>query len=220
MLKYLVSFLFLSILILFISCGKSNEKQPDDEQKSESEEKTGIKSLDEFADNVKEFQKNMEEGKKYEVVDFRELKSLLPESIGDLKRTNAEGEKNSAMGFTVSQAKADYSSEDGSKYIDIEITDFGGTTGWAGLASWGWTMAEVDRETETGYEKTTTFKGHKAFERYDNQYQNGNIEVLVAGRFMVSVDGSNISMDIIKNALDEIDFSKLEGMKDFGEISE
>ena len=219
MLKYLVSVLLLSVLILISGCGKSSENQPGD-QTENSDEKTGIKSLDEFVDNAKEFQKNMESGKKYEVVDFRELKSLLPESLGDMKRTNAEGEKNSAMGFTISQARGDYSTEDGSQYIDIEITDFGGATGWAGLASWGWTIAEVDRETETGYEKTTTFKGHKAFEKYDNQYQNGNIEVLVGGRYMVSVDGNSVSMDVIKNALGSIDLGKLEAMKDVGEISE
>lgn len=219
MLKYLASILLLSVLILLSGCGKSSENQPGD-QTDNSDEKTGIKSLDEFVDNAKEFQKNMESGKKYEVIDFRELKALLPESLGDMKRTNAEGEKNSAMGFTVSQTRGDYSTEDGSKYLDIEITDFGGATGWAGLASWGWTIAEVDRETETGYEKTTKYKGHKAFEKYDNEYQNGNIDVLVAGRFMLSVDGNNLSMDNIKSALDAIDISKLEAMKDVGEISE
>lgn len=220
MLKYKVSIFLLTILLLIAGCGKGNENQPDNNKNNESDEKTGIKSLDEFTDNVKEFQKNLSEGKKYEVIDFRELKALLPESLGDMKRTNAEGEKNSAMGFTVSQARGDYSSEDGSKYLDIEITDFGGATGWAGLASWGWTIAEVDRETETGYEKTTKYKGHKAFEKYDNEYQNGNIDVLVAGRFMVSVDGNNLSMDNIKSALDAIDIGKLEAMKDVGEISE
>ncbi len=217
MLKDSVSIILFSILILFLGCGKSNENQPGDDQ---TDDKTGIKSLDEFAENVEEMQKSMEQGKKYEVVDFRELKVLLPETLGDLKRNNSSGEKNSAMGFTVSQAKADYSSEDGVKYVNVEIMDFGGATGWGGIAAWGWTMVEVDKETETGYEKTTKYKGHKAFESYDNQYQSGTIDVLVANRFMVSIDGSNVPMDFIMAALDGIDISKLEGMKDVGEISE
>ena len=210
------SILFLTALILS-SCGKGGD-QPNEKQKSE--DKTGIKSLDEFVDNMKEVQKGMEEGKKYEVVDFRELKALLPEAVGDLKRTNAQGEKSGAMGFTVSKAEADYNNEDYSKRIDIEITDISGATGFTGIAAWGWAMADVDKETETGYEKTIKYKGHKAFEKYDNQDQYGSIEVLVAGRFMVSVNGNNVPMAVIKSAVDQIDIGKLEAMKEAGTISE
>ena len=216
----IIYILFLTSLLILWGCGKSGNDQPNENQKTESEEKTGIKSLDDFVDNMKEVQKNMEEGKKYEVVDFRELKELLPESIGDLKRKNAQGEKNSAMGFTISHAEADYSNDDGSQNIDIEITDLAGASGLAGFAAWGWAMAEIDKESETGYEKTTKYKGHKAYEKYDNEYQDGSIEVLVSGRYMVSVQGNNVPMDIIKNAMDEINIGKLEAMKEAGAISE
>jgi hypothetical protein len=162
----------------------------------------------------------MEEGKKYDVVDFRELKALLPEAIGNLKRKNAEGEKSGAMGFTISKAEADYNNEDYSQSIKIEITDLTGASGFAGLAAWGWAMADIDKETETGYEKTTKYKGHKAFEKYNNQDQYGSIEVLVSGRFMVSVNGNNVPMTVIKSAIDGIDISKLEAMKEANPISE
>ena len=214
----IISILFISIILILSGCGKSGDNQPNEKEKSE--EKTGIKGLDEFVDNMKEVQKNMEEGKKYEVVDFRELKALLPESIGELKRTNAEGEKTGAMGFTISKAEADYDSEDYSKRIDIEITDITGASGYAGLAAWGWAMADVDKETETGYEKTIKYKGHKAYEKYDKQDQYGSVEVLVSGRFMVSVNGNNVSMDEIKSAIDQIDIGKLEAMKNANPISE
>jgi hypothetical protein len=216
----IISIFILSIMMILWGCGKSGNNQPNENQKSESEEKTGIKSLDDFADKMKEVQKSMEEGKKHEVVDFRELKALLPESIGDLKRESAQGEKNGTMGFTISHAEANYSNEEGSQNIDIEITDLTGASGLAGLAAWGWTMAEIDKETETGYEKTTKYKGHKAYEKYDNQYQDGSFEVLVSGRYMVSVEGNGVPMEIVKNAMDEIDIGKLEAMKDAGAISE
>lgn len=131
----IITYLFLSTIILLAGCGKGDNNQPNENQKNESEDKTGIKSLDDFVDNMKDVQKNIEEGKKYEVVDFRELKALLPESLGDLKRTNAEGEKSGAMGFTVSKAEADYNNEDYSKRIDLEITDISGATGFTGLAA-------------------------------------------------------------------------------------
>jgi hypothetical protein len=212
-----ISILLLSAIYIFFGCGKGGD-QPNDKQKSE--EKTGIKSLDDFVDKAKEVQKSMEEGKKYEVVDFRELKALLPENLGDLKRTNAEGEKSGAMGFTISKAEADYNNEDNSQRIDIEITDMTGASGFAGLAAWGWAMADIDKETENGYEKTTKYKGHKAFEKYNNEYQDGSIEVLVSGRFMVSVSGNNVPMATIKSSIDAVDIGKLESMKEAGAISE
>jgi hypothetical protein len=124
------------------------------------------------------------------------------------------------MGFTISKAEADYNNEDYSQSMDIEITDLAGASGFAGLAAWGWAMVDIDKETETGYEKTTKFKGHKAYEKYDNEYQNGSIEVLVSGRFMVSVSGNNVPMELIKSSIDEIDFAQLESMKDANPISE
>lgn len=213
-----ISILFVTILLILSGCGKGGDNQPNDNQNSD--EKTGIKSMDDFVDNMKDVQKNMEEGQKYEVVDFRDLKALLPESLGDLKRANAEGEKSGSMGFTISKAEADYNNEDYSQSMDIEITDLAGASGFAGLAAWGWAMVDIDKETETGYEKTTKFKGHKAYEKYDNEYQNGSIEVLVSGRFMVSVSGNNVPMEFIKSSIDEIDFAQLESMKDANPISE
>ena len=213
-----ISILFVTILLILSGCGKGGDNQPNDNQNSD--EKTGIKSLDDFVDNMKDVQKNMEEGQKYEVVDFRDLKALLPESLGDLKRANAEGEKSGSMGFTISKAEADYNNEDYSQSMDIEITDLAGASGFAGLAAWGWAMVDIDKETETGYEKTTKYKGHKAYEKYDNEYQNGSIEVLVSGRFMVSVSGNNVPMEMIKSSMDEIDFAKLESMKGANPLSE
>jgi len=213
-----ISILLLSIIFFLLGCGKGGDNQPNDNQNSD--EKTGSKSMDDFVENMKEVQKNMEQGQKYEVVDFRDLKALLPESLGSLKRSNAQGEKNSAMGFTISKAEADYNNEDFSQSIDIEINDLAGATGYAGLAAWGWAMVDIDKETETGYEKTTKYNGHKGYEKYENEYQNGSIEVLVSGRFMVSVRGNNVPMDIIKSAFDEIDISKLESMSQANPINE
>lgn len=77
-------------------------------------------------------------------------------------------------------------------------------------------MAEIDKETDEGYEKTFTYKGNKGYEKYNNKYQNGEISVLVAKRFVVEINGKNVSMDEMKYSLDMIDIGKLESMKDFG----
>ncbi len=144
------------------------------------------------------------------VVDFREMKALLPESFGSFKRTRAGGEKNAAMGMTIAQAEGEYKAGDAT--ITIKLVDYGGT-GMAGMMAAGWSMSEVDRESDTGYERTTTIGGHKAMEKFDSQHNSGEIQILVAGRFLVEVNGSSCTEKDLRSAPDALDLAKLAALK-------
>ena len=154
-------------------------------------------------------------GKKVETIDFRELKAMLPASLGSLKRSEASGEKTGAMGMQISMAEGRYSSDDG-KQITLKITDIGALAGIGAMSAYAWAQTEVDRESDSGYEKSTTFKGYKALEKYSKQGQQGDLSVLVGGRFVVEADGSSVDMKAIKAALETIDLKKLDGMKGKG----
>ena len=80
----------------------------------------------------------------------------------------------------------------------------------------GWAMVDIDKESDTGYEKTTTYKGQKAHEQYTKESQHGEIEVLVGNRFIVEAKGNSVKMDDLKAALGKIDIGKLDGMKTQG----
>ena len=80
-----------------------------------------------------------------------------------------------------------------------------------GMAAWS--MASIDKETENGYEKTTEYQGHKAFEKYNTQSKNGEISVIVANRYIVQVEGRDVSIDKIKSVLGDIDLGKLADLK-------
>jgi hypothetical protein len=153
-------------------------------------------------------------GKQVETVDFRTLKDMLPESVAGMKRTEATGEKNAAMGMQVSTAMGRYSNDQGND-AKITITDIGSMTGLAGMAAYAWAMTDIDRETSTGYEKTTRFNGHKAMEKYDRETKWGDISVLVADRFVVAAEG-NASIDQLKSGLNSVNMGKLESMKGQG----
>jgi hypothetical protein len=148
------------------------------------------------------------------VVDFRELKGLLPAELTGMKRTNASGEKSGAMGMTVAVAEGRYeATDDSGSSIDIKISDMGGTGGMMSFMQYGWASAEVDRESDTGYERTTTIAGHKAMEKYDTADKHGETQILVNKRFMVEVSGSNVTADQIKEAVGKLDLSKLAGLQ-------
>jgi len=199
----------ISFTFLLYNCGENKSDKPQDNSSNKSE-------IENFADKMKDVSENLNEGKKVNPVDFRELKALLPETIGDLKRTNLEGEKVAAMGMNISNANADYSDTENSVSIDLKITDLGSVSGLSGLAAYGWYMVDIDKENETGYEKTITYKGNKGYEKYNNEYKDGELSILVAKRFIVEANGNNVSMDKIKAAVDLIDVGKLESWKDVG----
>jgi hypothetical protein len=147
-------------------------------------------------------------GPRVEPVNFRELKALLPESLPGFKRTSANGEKAGAMGVVMSQASADYSG-DGGAHVGIKVIDVGSMSGPLALGLAGWASAEIDRETETGYEKSTVLGGHKAFEKYDNRSKHGEVNVLVGNRFIVEVRGRDVKVDDLKAAVGKLDLAKL-----------
>ncbi len=150
-----------------------------------------------------------------EPVDFRELRALLPEKAAGLDRTSAEGEKAGVMGFVVSNAEGRYEGE-GGKSLTIKITDIGAAAGVAALAAFGWAMAEVDKETDSGYERTITIKGNRGYEKYDRNSRWGEVSMIVASRFVVEVNGNELDMDDLRNALDQVDVGRLEQMRNVG----
>jgi len=160
--------------------------------------------------------KAMSGGKKIEPVDYRELKTLLPDDLDNMIRENARGEKSSAFGIKVSEAHANYHSRDGEGNISISITDLGSISGLTSMATMAWTYAEFERDTDNGYEKTTKYKDHKAFESYDNESESGEISVLIANRFVVEVDGEHVNVDALKDAVSAVDLDELEDMKNEG----
>lgn len=224
MFKKIPAIMLLSFLFIMWGCGsnegdpeKNDRDKPREERNDDEDTKTGFKGLDDFVDNMKEMQENFEEGKEVETVNFRELKALLPDELDGLRRTSASGEKTNAFGLNVSKAEGEYKTEDNSSRIKITIVDMGGMSGWAGMAAFGWTMTEIDKETEDGYERTIEYRGYKGLEKYNTKRNDGKKEIMVAKRFMVTVEGDNVPMEAIDDAMDEIDLDELEEMKQLSE---
>ena len=152
-------------------------------------------------------------GTAIEPVDFRELKALLPAGIGAMKRTSSEGEKGGGFGIVVAHAQGRFEGDGGN--IDLKITDPGNLSGFAAMAAM-WMNMELDKETDTGYEKTGTANGRRFHEKYDKSAKSGEYTVIVGNRFMVEINGHGVDMPTMKKAIDQLDLAKLESMKDVG----
>jgi len=215
-----IAALMLAVALVLSGCGKSAEQKKIEEAAKQASE--AGEALKQGAEKMSEALKGLgeagEEGKKVEPVNFRDLKALLPESLPGMKRTTAEGEKTSVMGINVSEAHARYENEEGAN-IDVKITDMGSVSGLVGMATMAWAYGDIDRESDDGYEKTTTFDGYKAFEKYSKESKNGELNILIARRFIVNVEGSNVEMPALKDAAGKVNLKTLEGMKNAGVTS-
>ncbi len=161
---------------------------------------------------------NQMSGGKVDPIDFRELKEMLPAELPGMQRTNAEGEKGGTMGITQSSAKGTYQPEgDNRTRLTIQIKDLGNLRGGAMMGGYAWLMMQTDKESDTGFERTTTYAGFPAYESYSTRNRpSGKIQVVIAKRFAVEVDGQGVEWEVIKNAIDQVDVKSLAARKDEG----
>jgi hypothetical protein len=146
-------------------------------------------------------------------VDFKNLSDLLPTSLQGMKRTNAQGAAQGALGVKTTSATADYVGANGAT-VHLEIADMTGLSGLMDLANN--LVQNTTSQSDTGYEKDVTLNGRSAHEKYDAPNQRGDISMQVAKRFTVDVTGQGMEMAALEQAYSQIDLSRLESMKDQG----
>lgn len=153
-------------------------------------------------------------GQQVEALAPDRLKAFLPDTLGGLKRTEASAERNGALGMQVATATARYEDGSGGRSLKLEVTDMGGAKGVLAVATHA--NSEEDRQTDTGYVKTYHQGGSMVHEQWDNASREGEYSAVVADRFMVKVEGSGPSIDVLKSALGGVDMAGLAALKNEG----
>jgi hypothetical protein len=138
-----------------------------------------------------------------------ELKAMLPESIGDMKRTSIEAQGGEAMGISASSAKASYAG--GDRRAELTITDTGGLAGLATMA--GWANMTVDKESDGKVEKVYKDGARTVHEEYRKDGSHGEMAVILANGVIVAAEGSRVDMAALKGMVQGIDLAKLEATK-------
>ena len=149
-----------------------------------------------------------------EPVNFRVLREMLPESVAGMERGEVEGATDGAMGFSISRVEATYPGDEGAQ-IDIGVMDYGAIPSMA-MMGLGWTMADIDRESGSTYERTVTFGGERGFRSYDSEALSGEFSLIVADRFHVEVTGTNVPDDDLEAAVRAVDLAGLNDLRDEG----
>ena len=141
------------------------------------------------------------------------LKGFIPDTFGNLPRTDYRAEKNGIAGMQVSEASGWYGDGSG-RSLTLTITDSGSVKGVMAFA--GWANVESESQHENGYEKTYRNGGRLTHEQWDGASRSGEYSVIVGDRFAVKVEGGGDSIDTLKRALDTVDLRALEALKNEG----
>ena len=147
------------------------------------------------------------------VVDFKALTPLLPGSLSGMKRLDAKGENQGAIGVKTASATANYQGDNGAG-VQIVISDMSGVSGLMDLA--GALVQNTTSQSDTGYEKDTVIGGRSVHEKFDSKARKGDLSVMLAKRFQVEITGDGVDMSSLEQALGQVDLAHLESMKDQG----
>ena len=133
---------------------------------------------------------------------------MLPESIGELKRTAISANGGEAMGFSGSGAQASYAA--GDRRADLTIADTAGLAGIANMVTGaGMTIdQERDGEAERVYKQGTRIVQEKV--RKDGSH--AETSVILGNGIVVAADG-NVDIATLKRMVESVDLARLEATK-------
>lgn len=204
-----MKFFHLSLIILLFvntACKFDRREVPDHDEKIDKNEKSNASDRD-GKDDDEHIHIDFKQG---ELVPVSELKSLFPKSIGGLDRQSIKGESTGAFGFKLATVKSEF--EEDEKEITLELIDFGGIPGVAQMIA-AWSKSDIFHEDEDGYEKVSEWKGHKSFEKSDTKDNNSSIAFLYKNRFLISASAKDISLDDLKEYLDDDFMDELDDLE-------
>jgi len=213
--------------LLTVACGKSEEEKAAERAAEETREAAeALKKAAETAgasgtaQGLQDFAKAMEgmagamsgkgpDGKAVEPVSFQSLQTALPEVSG-WQREQPTGER-MTMPVSFSQAEANYVMGDAN--IEVKIVD----SAFSQMLIAPWAMflsAGYEKQTSDGYEKSVNVGGHPGFERWDSSNKDGELNLVVAKRFLVTVEGNNIAdTKVLQEFASKVDAAKLASLK-------
>jgi hypothetical protein len=142
-------------------------------------------------------------------VDFEQLKALLP-SLDGWTQADARGEQ-LTVPVAFSRAEAVYRRED--SRIEVVITD--SALSQMLLAPVAMFMgAGFSERSSEGFTRSLQIKGHPGFEEWNGSSHRGEVTVVVARRFIVSAQGSDVpELAPVRLAVEAVDFGRLAGLK-------
>ena len=145
------------------------------------------------------------DGKPVEPISFRDLQTALPEVSG-WTRDEPRGERMTSP-FAFSQTEVQYSM--GDAQVEVKIVD--SAFNQMLVAPWAMFLtAGYEKESSDGYEKSINLGGNPGFEKWNSRSKDGELNLVIAKRFLVTIDGNNITdTKVLQEFASKVDTGKL-----------
>jgi hypothetical protein len=202
-------------------CQSSEQKQAEDaakqaakaiEQVAKSSEQgatEAAKGLEQMAKGLEAMTGGGDGAKPVDPVSFRDLQTLFPDLDG-WEKAKPTGERMTAP-FKFSQAEVHYKKDE--SRLEIKIVD----SGYNQLLFTPFMMfmqAGYEKETSSGYEKSTTVGGQPGWEKWNTDGKDGEVNAFVGKRFILTVEGRNVDdIKVLHDIVAKIDLARLAAMK-------
>jgi hypothetical protein len=211
----------LALAITAVGCGGSNRKAEEAAAQAAKSAEQAAKSAEQGAAQAAKGLEQMAKGleamaggaggdvKPVDPVSFRDLQTFFPDLDG-WEKQKPTGERMTAP-FPFSQAEVRYTKADSS--IELKIVD----SGFNQLLVTPYAMmlqAGYERETERGYEKSTTVAGQPGWEKWTTERKDGSVNAFVGKRFILTIEGNNVDgIKTLHEVAGKLDLSKLAALK-------
>ena len=146
------------------------------------------------------------------VVDFSKLIPFLPEAPATWTADKAEGSTDDIGGTKITSVHRDYKKGDGdtAPTTSISILDSAANPEYVSSTTAAWSMST---STPEGYTKTLTIEGMPGFETFENEGKHGTLWLMVAKRYVLTIETQNQEAKDLQDWLKRIDVKKLAGVK-------
>lgn len=146
------------------------------------------------------------------IVHFTKLLPFFPEPPVGWKAEKPDGNTQESEGFSLTTAGRTYvqgEAED-APAVTVNIIDAGNNKQFYDTTTAAWSTSQ---ETANGYVKTLTLDGNRGFEQFAKDGEVGNLWVIVANRFFVQIETTNLAPTEMQRWLKKLDLKKLAGLK-------
>jgi hypothetical protein len=138
----------------------------------------------------------------------------MPAELNGLKRSECKGEKNKVAEMSISQVTAKFKKgdEDGAPEIEVQVIDYSNVQMAEGLSA-AWTALEIDKESDSGFEKTVKVAGNPGFLTWKKDDKHGQLQLLVGKRFILSLQTHNLPLEQVLKIAEALALDKLAALK-------
>jgi hypothetical protein len=153
-----------------------------------------------------------EEPQLVEVVDFSKLLPIVPNPPDGWTADKAEGSTDDIGGTKITSVHRDYKKGDGdtAPTTSISILDSAANPDYVASTTAAWNMST---STPEGYTKTLTIEGMPGFETFENEGKHGTLWLMVAKRYVLTIETQNQEAKDLQDWLKRVDVKKLSEIK-------